>query len=124
MGNLGWYQLMTSSAKRVGGPKTFMGLLITGGFALGLVAYVGGTAISNRIQQRKNQKKKTEAAAIIYTVNVEGKSNEGLLFKQGDQFKILEKDGDAGLITKLGDYNNPYFVSLRFLSSISNYEFS
>ena len=47
------------------------------------------------------------------------KSNEGLAFSVGDQYRILELDGDAALIEKIGDKNNPYFVSAKFLNSIS-----
>ena len=45
-----------------------------------------------------------------------------LHFKVGDQFKVLDVDGDAGLIEIIGDNNSPYFVSLKFLSSISDYK--
>ena len=68
------------------------------------------------------KKKKIEQAAVIYTVNAEGTSNEGLRFKVGDKFKVLDVVGDAGLIEIIRDNNSPYFVSLQFLSSISDYK--
>ena len=122
MGNLGWYQLMTTAAKKVGGPKRLFALILGGGAALGGGAVIGCGAIKSKIAQELNKKKQEEAASVVYTVRCEGNSNEGLLFEVGEQFKILETDGDAGLIEKLGDANSPYFVSLRFLQSISNYE--
>ena len=64
----------------------------------------------------------TEKAAVIYTVCVEGTSNEGLHFKVGEKFKVLDDDGDAGLVESIGDNNSPYFVSLKYLSSISDYK--
>ena len=45
-----------------------------------------------------------------------------LLFSVDDTFKVLEIDGDATLIEKIGDENNPYFVSGCFLESISDYK--
>ena len=68
-----------------------------------------------------DRKKKQEEAAIVHTVKKDGKSKEGLIFKVGDQFKVLEVDGDAALIERIGDNNNPYFVSVDFLKTISDY---
>ena len=124
MSNLGWYQILTSMAKKVGGPKRLIGILVGSGALLGGGAVAGGNALKKKIKTSLEKKKKEEEAATLYIVNTEGKSNEGLLFKVGDTFKVLEADGDAGLIVKDGDANNPYFVSLRFLSTISDYKLS
>ena len=40
----------------------------------------------------------------------------------GDKFKVLESDGDAVLIEKIGDLTNPYFVSAELLKDISDYK--
>ena len=85
----------------------------------GVVA--GGNKIKKKISDELAKKRKEAEAAVVYTVNAEGRSKEGLLFKVGDTFRILEADGDAGLIEKIDDENNPYFVSLKFLSNISDY---
>ncbi|WP_294412130.1 hypothetical protein [uncultured Ruminococcus sp.] len=122
MGNLGWYQLLTTMAKKVGGPKKLIGLLVGGGALLGGGAVAGGSAIKKKVTSELKKKKKTEQAAVVHTVNTEGTSNEGLCFKAGDKFKVLDVDGDAGLIEIIGDNNSPYFVSLKFLSSISDYK--
>ncbi len=124
MSNLGWYQILTSMAKKVGGPKRLVGILVGGGALLGGGGVAGGYALKKKISSAQAKKKKEAEAAIIYTVNMEGKSNEGLLFKVGETFRVLETDGDAGLIEKIGDENNPYFVSLKFLSTISDYKLS
>ena len=121
MSNLGWYQILTTMAKKVGGPKQLIGLLIGGGAIIGGGAVAGGTAIKKKITSDLDKKKQAEDAAVVYCVKVEGKSNEGLLFKVGDKFKVLETDGDAGLVEIIGDTNSPYFVSLHFLASISDY---
>lgn len=117
MGNLGWYQLMTTVAKKVGGPKCLIALLLVSGAILDR----GAVAIKRKVAQELDRKSQDKAASVIYTVSQEGSSNEGLRFEVGETFKVLETDGDAGLIEKIGDANNPYFVSLKFLQSISNY---
>lgn len=122
MSNLGWYQVLTSMAKKVGGPKKLIAYIAGGGAIIGGGVALGGNAIKNKVLSELDKKKQAEALAKIYTVNKEGRSNEGLYFEEGDTFKLLEIDGDAGLIEKIGDDNNPYFVSRKFLSSISDYE--
>jgi len=122
MSNLGWYQIMTTMAKKVGGPKNLIALIAGGGAIVGGGAMVIGNAIKKKVTLELEKKRHDEAIAKVYTVRKEGKSNEGLLFFKGDTFKVLEIDGDAGLIEKIGDDNNPYFVSRKFLSSISDYE--
>lgn len=122
MSNLGWYQIMVEAAKRVGGPKRFMALLVGGGFALGGGAAVTTSKVKKKIEKKKQEKEQEAAAAIVYTVLSESRSKEGLFFKKGAKFKILETDGDTGLIEIIGDKNNPYIVSLKFLSTISDYK--
>ncbi|WP_405345790.1 hypothetical protein [Ruminococcus sp.] len=124
MSNLGWYQILTTIAKKVGGPKILIGLFVGGGILVGGGAVAGGNVIKKIVTENINKKRQTKEAAIVYTVITEGKSNEGLLFEVGDTFKVLETDRDAGLIEKSGDKNNPYFVSLKFLETISNYRSS
>lgn len=121
MSNLGWYQIMTTLSKRVGGPINLAGIVFGGGSLFGGGAVAGGLLIKNKVSQKLKQKELEEKASIIYTVEREGQSNEGLLFKENEQFKVLEADGNATLIEKLGDNNNPYFVSTKFLRSISDY---
>ncbi len=116
MSNLGLYQTMTTAAKRVGGPKQFVTLIFGGGMLAGKVLSKGADVL-----RKHSEKKRQEiAAAVIHTVTAEGTSNEGLLFRVNDQFRILERDGDAVLIDKLNDVNSPYFVSSSFLKTICN----
>lgn len=117
MSNLGWYQIMTTVAKKVGGPLNLAGIFVGSGVLIG----VGGSAIKNKIVKELDKKMRRAKAAVIYTVRMESKSKEGLSFKVGERFKVLEKDGDAALIEKLGETNNPYFVSAEFLRFISDY---
>lgn len=121
--NLGWYQLMTTWSKKIGGPKQFMGLLLGAGTLAGIGLSELGHGVKKLVTQKAEEKNKLAEAAIVHTVSKEQCSNEGLLFKAGDQFKVLERDGDAALIEKIGDDSNPYFVSAKFLCSISDYSF-
>ena len=57
-----------------------------------------------------------------YAVNRDCKSDEGLQFSEGDKFKVLEQDGEAVLIEKIGADSNPYFVSAKFLNEISEFK--
>lgn len=120
MSNLGWYQITTSTAKKVGGPLNLGGLILGAGALLGAGLVAGCGAIKKNINKALSEKKKVAMAAAIHTVLKAGDSNEGLSFKIGDKFKILDVAGDAALIEKIGDNHNPYFVSIKFLSSISD----
>lgn len=121
MGNLGWYQVMTTLAKKVGGPLKLAGIICGGGAVVGGGAVAGCLAIKNKVSKEFEKKKKEADSAIVYEVVNNGKSNEGLEFVKGDKVKVLEVDGDAAMIEKIGNENNPYFVAASFLESISDY---
>ena len=121
MSNLGWYQVMTTAAKKVGGPLKLAGLVLGSGMVIGGGTVLGGQAVAKKIDKKLDEKKREAESAVIYKVHTEGKSNEGLLFSVDDTFKVLEIDGDAALIEKIGDENNPYYVSARFLRGISDF---
>ena len=123
MSNLGGYQWLTTSAKKVGGPVNLV-LLIAGS---GAAIYKGGEVlVKNSVKAikkiRVEKKVIAESSAKIYCVSAQGVSNEGLAFAVGDKFKVLESDGDAVLIEKIGDLTNPYFVSAELLKDISDYK--
>lgn len=123
MSNLGGYQKMTAWAKKVGGPKNLVAILL----ASGAVIYkVGEVGVKEGIKIIKRCNKGKEKIAIdvdnFYVVKSYGKSNEGLEFNTGDRYKVIESDEDAILIEKIGDSNNPYFLSSDFLRSISDFE--
>ena len=122
MSNLGAYQWMTSTAKTVGGPVDF--LILVG--AVGAVIYKGSEitvkGCMKTIKTRKATKPTLGAKEKLYSVTSSGKSNEGLEFVIGDQFRVLEADGNSVLVEKIGDGNNPYFVSSELLYTISDYK--
>ena len=121
MNNLGLYQWMTTVAKKVGGPVNFMVLTGTAGAAIYKIGEILVKKSICAFKSSKSQKLEIEATHNIYKVTSDGISNEGLKFLAGDQFKIIETDGDSILIEKIGDTNNPYFVSAKLLHEISDY---
>lgn len=127
MSNLGAYQWITSTSKKVGGPINL--LLLTGatGAIAGTVVYKTiEFGVKKGIKARKaHQAPHTwclKANANIYSVTSAGTSDEGVEFSIGTKFKVLETDGDSVLIEKIGDGNNPYFVSKEFLHTISDFK--
>lgn len=123
MSNLGAYQWITSTSKKVGGPVSL--LLLTG--AIGAAVYkaseIGVKKVIKAFKAHHTTKTKClKANENIYSVTSPGTSNEGVEFPIGTKFKVLETDGDSVLIEKRGDKNNPYFVSAEFLSTISSFQ--
>lgn len=118
MSNLGLYQTMTTIAKKVGGPKNFLLLVGIGGYGVFRIGEAGIKKFIKAVIKYKNNKK---ISSKLYVVHSAGESNEGLRFIAGDTFRVLESDGDAVLIEKIGEDNNPYFVSRELLLNISDY---
>ena len=106
MSNLGGYQLLTTFAKKVGGPRNLVALI---------AGVKGGERLWNKVKSKEN---KSDA---VYTIMRDAKSNEGVFLRQGDKYRVLETDEDAVLIELLKNENNPYFVSRYLLENISNY---
>ena len=118
MSNLGLYQTMTTIAKKVGGPKNLLLLVSVGGYGVLRLSEAG---IKKLIKAIVHYKSNANASSKLYTIHSVGVSNEGLHFNIGDTFRVLESDGDAVLIEKIGEPNNPYFVSRELLLGISDY---
>lgn len=126
MSNLGGYQILTAFAKKVGGPGKLVALIAGSGAVAGAISVIAGEFVVKKGKQAitKCKEKKNDLpikSDTIYTVKREAKSNEGLQFKVGDSFRVLECDGDALLIELMENANNPYFVSEKLLKEISNY---
>jgi len=122
MGNLGAYQVMTTLAKKIGGPVLLFASVAVGGY---VVIRTAEGAIRSGIMKNKRHKETNEIALYtskIYTVHECAEINEDLSFDISDTYRVLEKDGDSVLIEKIGDANNPYFVSEELLRIISDYE--
>ncbi len=122
MGNLGMYQWMTSTAKKVGGPLPFLLMFILGGAGLYKSAEIVIQKSEEAVKRHQNQKGlSVQRTEQIYTIATAGTSNDGVNFKVGEQIKVLERDGNCVMIEKIGDKNNPYFVSAEFIRTISNF---
>ncbi|RKJ71316.1 hypothetical protein D7X33_22495 [Butyricicoccus sp. 1XD8-22] len=123
MSNLGMYQTITTLAKKVGGPKKLIILTMGAGY----VVFRSGEAVVKKAVKEtvkivKSKNGKTmQSVERIFDVISNGKSDGGLELNVGDKYRILETDGEAILIEKIGDPNSPYFVSADFLQSVSNF---
>ncbi len=117
MSNLGMYQVMTKVAKKVGGPINLIVLTMGVG---GVIYKSGEVAFKKMYKKIKKQNGKLEMLEV-YTVTSYGTSGKDLILNLGDKYRILESDGESVLIEKIGDTNNPYFVSADFLRSISDF---
>lgn len=53
MSNLGGYQLLTTFAKKVGGPRNLVALIAGGGAIIGGLAVKGGERLWNKVKVRK-----------------------------------------------------------------------
>lgn len=123
MSNLGGYQILTTLAKKVGGPGKLVALIAGGGAAAGAIVVKGGEFAIKKGKQiiAKHKEKKINLKVnsdAIYTIKENSESNEELQLKAGDNFRVLECDGDAILIELIGNDNNPYFVSGKLLKEI------
>ena len=126
MSNLGAYQWIINASKKVGGPINLLLLTGTAGATAGIAIYkVCEIGVKRCVKMIKSHQttidKNLEAKHILYSVTKSGRSNEGIEFGGGDQYCVIETDGDSVLIEKIGDENNPYFVSAEFLNTISDY---
>ncbi len=119
MSNLGMYQRIVEWSKIVGGPIQLLGITAVGGF---VILRLGEAGVKKTYKiARKKMLKITSDNSIIFKVVSEGEDECGVEFAVGDEYKVLESDGESILIEKIGDSNNPYCVSGNFLRSISNF---
>lgn len=112
---------MTTTSKKVGGPVNLLMLVGTIG---AVIAETGRVAVKKGVKFIKTQKANRTALyekESVFTITVDCNCENGLALSGGDQIKVLAVDGDAVLIEKIGDNNNPYFVSSELLCKISNY---
>lgn len=121
MSNLGTYQLMTTLAKKVGGPKVLACVLTVLGWAVGRSGEAGAKAIVNKFRNAPHTSSDYQHLRETFAVTVTTELAEGLILNEGSTFHVLERDQDSVLIAVPDDKNNPYFVSAEKLSKISNY---
>lgn len=114
MSNLGWYQTLTTFSKKVGGPLNLVG----GIFGTGAV--IGGAVVA-KVMNNRSRNDFARLEGTVFTITSTDTDGQGLTFSIGEQYKVLKTDGDAILIEKIGDGNNPYYVSAKFLHSVSEF---
>lgn len=125
MSNLGGYQAAVQLIKALGGPKraTVFGLAVVGttGYGVLRMAEAGGKrgigALKSAIKKRNAP---CELEDRVFTVRTDGTDDQGLEFKLGAEYKVLECIDDAVLIELVGDDDNPHVVSTAFLATISD----
>lgn len=117
MGNLGTYQAMTTIAKKVGGPKVLAAITFVGGYFVIRPAEAGVRKAARAIKKRSTP---CATKGRVFRVRSAGEEG-GLQIRVDDEYRVLECDGDAILIEVLGDPHSPYFVSSRFLRSVSDF---
>jgi len=117
MSNLGKYQLMTTLAKKVGGPAVLAGITFVSGYVV-LRPVEAGT--KRAIRRVKNPATPCESKGMTFLITVDGEEKDVRL-RVGDSYRVLECDGNSILIEVIGDSNNPYFVSSEFLRSVSDF---
>ncbi|WP_140398387.1 hypothetical protein [Brachybacterium massiliense] len=126
MSNLGGYQDAVRLIKALGGPKraAVVGLAVVGttGYGVLRMAEAGGKrgigALKSAIKKRNAP---CELEDRVFTVRTDGTDDQGLEFKLGAEYKVLECIDDAVLIELVGDDDNPHIVSVAFLTTISDF---
>ncbi|MFF3865449.1 hypothetical protein [Micromonospora sp. NPDC001898] len=122
MGNLGNYQLITTIAKKVGGPMVLLCATLGSGYIIGRTIEAGGKkAFKAPVAAFKKWNTPCATKGQLFRVVTDGEDSSGLKLTAGDEYRVLECDGDAILIEVLNDPNSPYFVSSEFLTTISDF---
>lgn len=124
MSNLGGYQTITTVIKALGGPTKALSIVLGGTLAVG---GIGGSMVPGAYKRVKaavkNRTARNTATGQMFTVHTErdGDDRREPKLRVGDQYRVLERDGDAVLIEVLGNADNPFFVSGMMLSAISDF---
>lgn len=122
MSNLGLYQWIVSTSKKVGGPGKLIGLFVGGGIVGGVLLTKGGEATVKKIRLQKEPIKLYDKDRS-YMVHEPRCDNNGHMFCTGDKFHILAYDDSADMlmIEIIGDNDNPYCVSADLVAEISDF---
>lgn len=118
MGNLGTYQAMTTLAKKLGGPKALLAVTAVTGYTVLRPAEAG---IKRALQAIRKRYSPCIEEGAVFTASADGDDGSGFAIRQGDEYRVLERDGEAVLVEVIGHPDNPYFVSGSFLASISDF---
>ena len=127
MGNLGLYQTFTTVAKQFGGPGKLLLAIAGGGVAVGVaIGAVAKPVVVKVVHAMKKRSTKSGATGTVFTVSSEPSEADaadmnGLVLHIGDQFRVVERDGDAICIEVLANADNPYYLAGKLLGTISDF---
>ena len=119
MNNLGGYQVMTTVAKKVGGPKHLLLYTAIGGYAVIRFAEQSVKQVVKKFNLLMEEQKPRQK---VYTVKEFGITDEGINFYPDDKFKVLFRDKKSAVIVFSGEEETSYEVSMEFLRDISDYD--
>ncbi|MFI7252828.1 hypothetical protein [Micromonospora chalcea] len=116
MGNLGKYELMTTLAKKVGGPSGLLIATLGGGYIIGRITEAGGKkAVKALVTALKKRNMPCATKGQLFRVITDGEDSSGLKLSAGDEYRVLECDGDAILIEVLNYFRQPLLRVQRVL---------
>ncbi|GAA3122833.1 hypothetical protein GCM10020254_82420 [Streptomyces goshikiensis] len=112
--------------KSLGGP-TKATVIVGSGVATGgyVVLRCAEAGVKKAVKASKAALAKRNAPCAtkdqVFKVVSDGRDDSGLRLSAGDEYRVMDCDGDAVQIEVLGGADNPYFVSAGFLRSISGF---
>lgn len=122
MGNLGGYETIVKAVKALGGPRAAVTIVGGGLVAGGALLYAGTEAfVKNVVPMAKKRIHPTLTSGLLFDVTTDGEADNGLTLHRGEQFRVIESDGDAVIIEILGRDDNPHVAPVVFLESVSGY---
>jgi hypothetical protein len=121
------YQLLTTIASKIGGPRV-LALAVAGTGALlyktGELGFKFTVKKAREAKSRFDARAEAVAESRIFTVTADGHAGGGLTLCVGDEFRVLARDEDAILIQLIGDIEHSYYVSGELLASVSDFSFN
>ncbi|AEB44304.1 MULTISPECIES: hypothetical protein [Micromonospora] len=118
------YQLMTTVAGKIGGPRVLILAIAAGGALVYKGGEVGVKAVvrtTRSIKQALHVHAQAAAMSRIYRVAEDADAGGGLTLRTGDEFRVLARDDTAILIEVVGSTKNPWYVSRDLLAAISDF---
>ena len=118
------YQLLTTVAGKIGGPRVLILAVAAGGALIYKGSEVGVKAVvrtRRSIKQALNARAEAAAMSRVYCVAENADAGGGLTLRAGDEFRVLARDDDAILIEVVSSTKNPWYVSSDLLAAVSDF---
>ena len=110
------YQWLTTTSKKVGGPKVLMSMFASGG----AIAGAGIIAIMSKIKKRTKAKNIFDEHKI-YRITKSGKISDNYELNEGTAFVVLGRDQD-GVVIMTASEETPIVAKYEMIIEISNYQ--